>query len=175
MRGWLSMLLMTLLLGACDDMSDQAKTREYRPGPLIGNLQRDPPVGSVARGQFAEQALLNQRPAMAQALLERGQQRFEIYCAPCHGLSGQGDGIVVSRGFPRPPALTEARLISAPDAYLLQVIAQGHGQMFGYAARVAPADRWAIVAQIRALQLGQHLPLASLPAGERQAVQAQLP
>ncbi|EIK94791.1 hypothetical protein PMM47T1_19883 [Pseudomonas sp. M47T1] len=174
MKSWPLLVLMALLVSACDDMSRQAKTREYRPGPLIGNVQRDPPVGSVDRGQLAQQARLAQRPPLDAALLERGQQRFEIYCAPCHGLSGQGDGIVVSRGFPTPPAFTQARLIAAPDAYLLQVIAQGHGQMFGYAARVAPADRWAIVAHIRALQLGQHLSLSSLPARERQAVQGQL-
>ncbi|WP_353846440.1 cytochrome c, partial [Pseudomonas sp.] len=168
-------LLLALLLGGCDDMSRQAKTREYRPGPLLGNVQRDPPAGAVARGQLAEQALLEQRPYLDMALLARGQQRFEIYCAPCHGVDGQGGGIVVSRGFPRPPAFTETRLVQVPDSYLLTVIAKGHGQMFSYAARVAPADRWAIIAHLRALQLAQHLPLASLPPRQRQALQAHLP
>lgn len=168
-RGLLIAVL-ALACSACDDMSRQAKTREYRPGPLIGNLQGKPPQGSVARGQLADEARLAQRPPLDAALLAKGEQRFEIYCAPCHGVSGQGNGIVVSRGFPQPPSFTEARLLNASDDYFLKVIAQGYGQMYGYAARVTPVDRWAIVAHLRALQLGQHLPLSSLSASERQAI-----
>ena len=90
------------------------------------------------------------------ALLERGRQRFDIYCAPCHGRSGDGAGMIVQRGFPAPPSYHTAKLRNAPDGHFYQVISHGYGAMYPYADRVAPADRWAIIDYIRALQLSQN-------------------
>ncbi len=97
-------------------------------------------------------------------LLERGRQRFDIFCAPCHGPVGDGDGMIVRRGFPHPPSYHGARLRAAPASHFLDVITHGHGVMYSYAARVAPADRWAIIAYIRALQLSRGgVALAAVP------------
>ncbi len=98
------------------------------------------------------------------ALLQRGRERFDIYCAPCHGRSGYGDGMVVRRGFPAPPSYHTDALRHAPDSHFYQVITHGYGVMYPYAARVSPRDRWAIVAYIRALQLSQHAPRDVLTA-----------
>jgi mono/diheme cytochrome c family protein len=100
-------------------------------------------------------------------LLARGQQRFGIYCAPCHGFGGDGDGMIVQRGMPRPPSFHSARLRTAPDAHFMAVITQGYGVMYSYADRVAPRDRWAIIAYIRALQLSRNAPVAELPEALR--------
>jgi mono/diheme cytochrome c family protein len=93
---------------------------------------------------------------VTRALLARGQQRYNIYCAPCHGRSGDGAGMVVQRGFPAPPSYHTERLRRAADSHFYQVISDGYGVMYPYADRVTPHDRWAIVAYIRALQLSQH-------------------
>jgi mono/diheme cytochrome c family protein len=169
-------LVMLMLLGAaCDDMSHQPKAIDSRPSPVFGDnlTDRAPPAGTVARGQLENQAQLTERPAMDAALLARGQERYQIFCTPCHGFSGNGDGRVVQRGFSPPPAFSERRLREAPDDYLLQVIAQGHGLMYGYAARVPPTDRWAIVAHVRVLQLSQHAEFSQLPAALQKALQEQ--
>jgi mono/diheme cytochrome c family protein len=96
------------------------------------------------------------------ALLRRGQERFNIYCSPCHSPVGDGDGMVARRGFPHPPSYHIDRLRNAPDRYLFDVITQGHGVMRSYADRVPADDRWAIVAYIRALQLSQYARLEDL-------------
>jgi mono/diheme cytochrome c family protein len=93
---------------------------------------------------------------VTRALLACGQQRYNIYCAPCHGRSGDGAGMVVQRGFPAPPSYHTDRLRHAADSHFYQVISDGYGVMYPYADRVTPHDRWAIVAYIRALQLSQH-------------------
>ncbi|MGN6229008.1 MAG: c-type cytochrome [Dyella sp.] len=113
--------------------------------------------------------------AITPALLARGQQRYEIYCAACHGLDGRGDGMVVQRGFPAPPTYHSERLRQAPDSHFYNVITHGYGVMYPYADRVAPRDRWAIVAYIRALQLSQHVPAAQLSAQDRAVLDAAKP
>jgi mono/diheme cytochrome c family protein len=105
------------------------------------------------------------------ALLQRGQERYSIYCLPCHSPVGDGDGRVVRRGFPRPPNYHEERLRAAPDQHFFDVITHGYGVMHSYADRVPPQDRWAIVAYIRALQLSQHAEVAQMPP----ALRARLP
>ncbi len=101
----------------------------------------------------------------------RGQERYSIYCLPCHSAVGDGDGWIARRGFPHPPSYHEERLRQAPDRHFFDVITNGYGIMYSYADRVEPADRWAIVAYIRALQLSQHAPVDTLPA----EVRARLP
>jgi mono/diheme cytochrome c family protein len=110
---------------------------------------------------------------MTMALLERGRERFNIFCSPCHGRAGDGEGIVAQRGFPHPPSYYKDELLEAPDQHFLDVIQNGYGVMYSYAARIPPADRWAIVAYIRALQQSQHAVVADLPEKLRQSLQEQ--
>jgi mono/diheme cytochrome c family protein len=111
-------------------------------------------------------------PPITLALLERGQQRFDIFCAPCHSIAGDGDGFIARRGFPHPPSYHSDRLRNASDEHLYAVITDGYGAMYPYARRLAPADRLAVVAYIRALQLSQHAPLSAVPPGERAQLEA---
>lgn len=104
-------------------------------------------------------------------LLERGRERFEIYCAVCHGASGDGNGEVVHRGFPAPPSYHSDRLRNAPIGHFYDVITNGYGVMYSYASRVEPRDRWAIAAYIRALQLSQHASPTDLPPEEQQQLE----
>lgn len=104
------------------------------------------------------------------ALLARGRERFNIYCAPCHSQAGDGDGMVVRRGFPAPPSYHTDRLRNAPDSHFYEVISNGYGVMYPYADRIAPEDRWAITAYIRALQLSQHTPVSLLSAADLEKV-----
>jgi mono/diheme cytochrome c family protein len=160
------LLLLPLALVACkQEMTQQRRYDTFEPAPLWadGSAARPLPAGVVARGDLARQAAAENPPEATPALLARGQQRFGIYCAPCHGAAGDGDGMIPRRGFPRPPSYHSARLRAAPAPYIFDVITRGHGVMYGYAARVAPADRWAIIAYIRALQLSRSVELAAVP------------
>lgn len=105
-------------------------------------------------------------------VLKRGQERFNIYCSPCHGLSGMGNGMIVQRGFSPPPSYHQDRLRNAPVGHFVDVITNGFGQMYSYAYRVKPADRWAIAAYIRALQLSQNASINDVPAADQQKLQA---
>jgi mono/diheme cytochrome c family protein len=98
----------------------------------------------------------------------RGRERYDIFCAPCHSVLGDGDGMVVRRGFPAPPSYHTDRLRQAPDAHFYAVINHGYGAMYAYGDRLSPQDRWAVVAYIRALQLSQHAPVQALAAADRQ-------
>lgn len=162
----LAPLLATLALGACDDQSmrQQKRYATYAPAALWtdGTSARPLPDGAVAQSDAAREAAIQEPPAVTPALLARGRERFEIYCTPCHGYDGRGDGMVVQRGFPPPPSYDSDRLRQAPARYLFDVITNGYGIMYPYAARVEPRDRWAIVAYIRALQLSQHANLADV-------------
>lgn len=161
-----AILLLPLALAACrQEMAQQRRLDTEGRSSLWpdGAAARLPPVGTVARGALAREAAAATPPAVTPALLARGQERYGIFCAPCHGPVGDGDGMVPRRGFPRPPSYHSARLRAAPAPYFFRVITQGYGVMYGYAARVAPADRWAIIAYIRALQLAQSAPLAAVP------------
>jgi len=106
------------------------------------------------------------------AFLERGRQRYGIYCTPCHGGLGDGDGMIVQRGYRRPPSFHEERLRSMPDGHFYDVIVRGFGVMPSYRAQVRTNDRWAIVAYIRALQLSQNASLDDVPEAERGTLQA---
>ena len=124
---------------------------------------------------LAEQPYVDHFPVpITRRVLERGRARFTIFCAVCHGASGYGDGIVVQRGFTRPPSYHTDRLRSAPVGYFYEVITHGFGSMPDYAEQVPPRDRWAIVAYLRALQLSQHAPLKDLPDAQRDLVRAKL-
>jgi mono/diheme cytochrome c family protein len=98
------------------------------------------------------------------AAMERGRERYNIFCAPCHSRTGDGNGMIVQRGFTKPPVLYEQRFRETPPGHFFKVITNGHGAMYSYASRVPVADRWAIIAYIRALQLSQTELASAAPA-----------
>lgn len=139
---------------ACDDnMARQAKYKAYDPAGLFedGKVAQVPVPGTVSREEAAYRQALATPPPITAELVARGEDRFRIFCSPCHGTGGRGDGPVAGRAVPHPPDLTSRHVREAPDAHLMRVIAEGFGLMYGYGARVHPADRWAIVAFIRSL------------------------
>src|SRR5690348_13049885 len=147
-----------------------AGTSSGRLGRVTLTREAEPVTGVDAQGKplaqggpAAQPGYSNPLPVTPQ-LLERGQQRFDIYCAPCHSRAGDGDGMIAERGFPHPPSYHTDALRNAPDSHFYDVITQGYGAMFPYADRISPHDRWAIVAYIRALQLSQHAPASELSA-----------
>lgn len=146
-------------------MVQQRRMDTYAPTTVWkdGTTARPLPDGVVARGDLARDAVAATPPGVTPALLARGQERYAINCTPCHGAAGDGDGMIVRRGFPAPPSYHTQRLRAAPARYLYDVITEGYGVMYSYAARVTPEDRWAIVAYIRALQLSRHAQVAELP------------
>jgi cytochrome c553 len=151
-------LLSAMLSGCEQDMYNQPKYKPYAAAPDFPNRQS---ALQPVEDTVAHDADLAPRPEslpvpLTQALLARGRERFDIYCAPCHGRVGNGEGMIAQRGFPHPPSLHSDRLRSAPDSYFYDAISMGFGRMYSYASRVSPPDRWAIVAYIRALQLSQH-------------------
>jgi mono/diheme cytochrome c family protein len=150
------LLLGALVLGGCEDdsMRRQKKYGTYEPAALFPDdtAAQPLPAGVVAQGDLARAARIATPPPADGRLLARGRARFDVFCSPCHGLSGRGDGMIVQRGFPAPPPYGEARLRAASGRYLFDVITNGYGVMYSYASRVEPEDRWAIVAYIRALQ-----------------------
>jgi mono/diheme cytochrome c family protein len=140
-----------VLLAACDTGTEQrdavASTRTVQRGYV------PVPPGTVARGASAQAAALAPPgPERTSALLARGEERFKAFCTPCHGLSGRGDGPVVSRGFSPPPSYHEERILPLTPEQIVQVITQGKGRMFPYADRVLPEDRWAIAHYVKELQ-----------------------
>jgi mono/diheme cytochrome c family protein len=158
-------LALVLPLAACGlSMTQQRKYTTYAPSQLWpdGTSARPLPDHVVAQGAVERQQQ-TKPPPVTQALLERGHQRFNIYCSPCHGLAGDGDGIIVAHGFPAPPSYHIARLLAAPAQHFYDVITDGYGVMYSYADRVDAHDRWAIAAYIRALQLARHANIAQVP------------
>ncbi|HET6628148.1 MAG TPA: cytochrome c [Woeseiaceae bacterium] len=164
------LLLAAASLGACSQqMDDQPKYEAYEAAPAFpGNASaRPPPPGTVPRGAAPEPVTEQNPYPVTLALLERGRARFDIFCAPCHGRAGDGRGMIVQRGFPAPPSYHTARLRAVSDRHIYEVITDGYGVMYSYAARVPEADRWAIIAWIRALQLSRHAPLGVLSEADR--------
>lgn len=111
-------------------------------------------------------------PPITPELLARGRERYDIYCSVCHSVVGDGDGLVVRRGFPRPPSYHVERLRNASDAHFYAVMTYGYGAMYSYADRLTPEDRLAVVAYIRALQLSQYAPIDAVPQRQRATLEA---
>jgi mono/diheme cytochrome c family protein len=148
-RSALPLFVVLALLSGCDDMTVQPKAGDYSADANLVTPAQD----TVAWGDTASKA-----PPLTLALIQRGQQRYRIDCTPCHSEWGDGHGMVVQRGFPAPPSYHIDRLRQAPTQHFYDVITHGYGAMYSFADRVAPTDRWAIAAYIRALQLSQHPP-----------------
>ncbi len=155
-------------LTSCDRFANQPKLRGFTV-PFGAELAYPlaPPPGTVA----VDEKLSHPPPPLTLALMRRGQERFNIYCAPCHGFDGSGDGMVVQRGFPHPPSYHTEKLREAPIQHFYDVITNGYGVMFPYAARVPPPDRWAIIAYIRALQASTMADLTDVPPEIRRTLQ----
>jgi cytochrome c553 len=180
-------LVLALAAGGCrQDMHDQPRYKPLAASDFFanGSSARPLPAHTVARGQLRADALFytgitpegDPTPVLpmpvTRALLERGHQRFDIFCSPCHGRTGEGNGMVVRRGFKQPSSYHVDRLRQAPAGYFFDIMTNGFGVMPSYAAQVPPEDRWAIVAYIRALQLSQDFDAARLDPAERARLDA---
>jgi mono/diheme cytochrome c family protein len=157
---------LALLVSGCGvSMTQQPKYNTYDPAKFWTNGASARPLseGVVAQSDLAFAETASSPPHVTVELLKRGRERFDIFCAPCHGLTGQGDGIIVKHGFPNPPPYDSPKLLSAPAQHFYDVITNGYGVMYSYAARVEPHDRWAIAAYIRALQLSHHATISQTP------------
>ena len=185
---YVSVLIVVIVIAltgsACrQDMHDQPKYTPLRSTPFFGDVRSARPLiaGTVAQGQLHEDPFLETGkignadatvfpfPVDA-AVMARGRERFEIFCTPCHGRTGTGDGMIVQRGYRRPPTYHDDRLRNAPIGHFVDVIANGFGAMPDYSDEVNARDRWAIAAYIRALQLSQHAQLADVPANRREGL-----
>lgn len=169
MKQIMMLMAVAVLLPSCgQNMEIQPKYSEYSRAPLFrGGVLREPPAGTVARDDLAYDAEVRNKPPLNAGLLARGRQRFDIFCSPCHGRTGDGNGIIVQRGMPRPTSYHDDRLRAADDQHFFDVITNGYGAMYSYASRVPPRDRWAIVAYIRALQLAHHASTDDVPPDQR--------
>ncbi|HMP75974.1 MAG TPA: cytochrome c [Kiritimatiellia bacterium] len=161
-------------------MYDQPKVKPLQRSEFFADQRASRPIpeGTVAVGQLREDAHLydgveNGNPAesfpfpVTREVLARGQERYNIFCSPCHDMSGAGTGMVVQRGFKQPVSFHEQRLRDATPGYFYGAIKNGFGQMPNYADQIPVKDRWAIIAYIRALQLSQNATLDDVPAEER--------
>lgn len=187
-------LLFIGLIGGCAlavagcrvDMHVAPRYDTYAETSFFGDDRSARPVipGTVARGELRTDELLytgkingvesDQFPfPITRADLERGRARFEVYCTPCHDYTGSGHGMIVQRGFPQPPSYHIYRLRTAPVGHFFDVMTNGFGTMFSYAARVSPADRWRIAAYIRALQLSENATINDVPANEQAQLRGQ--
>ncbi|HEX7616177.1 MAG TPA: cytochrome c [Thermoanaerobaculia bacterium] len=179
--------VLALALGGCrNDMHHQAKIKPFRESTFFadGASARALPEGTVARGFLREDAALSRGQGpdgkfvekipveITRALLLRGQERFNIYCSPCHGRTGEGQGMIVQRGFKRPMSYHVDRLRAERAGYFFDVMTNGFGQMSSYAAQVPPEDRWAIVAWIRTLQASHSMPEDLLRKEDREMLDA---
>jgi mono/diheme cytochrome c family protein len=160
-------------------MHDQPKYRGLRPSALFADGSSARPLvdGTVARGTLQEdeafftgrvnKVTVKELPfPVDEKVVDRGQERYNIYCTPCHGQTGAGNGMVVQRGFRPPPSFHSDRLRQADVGYYFDVMTNGFGAMPDYRAQISPRDRWTIVAYIRALQLSQHATAADVPGGD---------
>src|SRR5215469_4919093 len=173
-------LAILLLATGCrylkQDMANQPKNKPLSPSDFFEDGRSERPLveNTVARGSLADDALLVPKDSNAfplpvdRALVERGQDRYKIFCTPCHGLQGDGNGMVAMRGMKHPPSFHADRLRQAPNGYFFDTITNGFGAMYGYSAQIPPRDRWAIIAYVRALQLSRNSKVADLPAELRE-------
>ncbi|HET6266428.1 MAG TPA: cytochrome c [Acidobacteriota bacterium] len=189
---WTALLLCGLAClgwGCRRDMQDQPKYKTLAQSSFFGDDKASRPLveDTVARGHLDEdKALYEGKDAngkdisffpvpVTQAMMERGQQRYDIFCSPCHDHTGSGYGMVVRRGYKQPPSFHIDRLRNAPSGYYFDVISHGFGSMPDYATQIPPADRWAIIAYIRALQYSAHASISDVPETELKKLEGTSP
>ena len=171
--------LLFIMSGCTMNMRDQPRYEALEGSTFFADNRSSRPLvdDTVARNnlrtdEFLYTGQVDGAPVEAfpfpvdKAVLERGRERFDIFCAPCHGRLGDGNGMVAQRGFKHPPSFHIDRLREAPPGYFYGAISNGFGVMPSYATRIKPKDRWTIVAYIRALQLSQHATLDNVPESE---------
>ena len=164
-------------------MHDQPKVKPYAKSDFFEDQRSARPLveGTIARGQLRDDAALYTGKAagkpvevfpfpVSAEVMARGQERFDIFCSPCHGRTGAGDGMIVQRGYRKPPTFHQDRLRQAAPGYVFDVITNGFGAMPDYAQQIPVRDRWAIVAYLRALQRSQNVAAGTLPAEARAAL-----
>ena len=175
-----------LTAGCRQDMHNQPRYKSFAASDFFGDGRSARPVieGTVARGQLRiDKARYTGKqdgvdvtefpfPITREDLL-RGQSRFNIFCSPCHSRTGDGNGMVVRRGFRQAATYHSEKLLNAPAGHFFDVITNGFGAMPSYASRVEPDDRWRIAAYIRVLQLSQNAKLDDVPADQRSALETQ--
>lgn len=184
----LAVVLLALSLSGClNNMRDQPRYEPLEVSQFFSDQRSSRPLvdNTVPRGALIEDrvfvtgrtedgGLVKDIPAEITAdLLERGRERYDIFCSPCHGFDGFGEGMIVQRGFTPPPSFHSDRLRQSPAGHYFEVITNGFGQMFSYAYRISPDDRWAIVAYIRALQISQNASPDDVPQDEFQQLEQQ--
>lgn len=165
------------VLTGCNDMYDTARIKPLEKSDFFADRStaRTLPQGTVARGHAVKDDLYHSGKingsladafpfAVTDSIMARGKDRYTTFCTPCHGRLGDGNGMIVQRGFPRPNSFHADSVRVRPAGYYFDVITNGFGRMYSYAASVPVDDRWSIVAYIRALQYSQRVPLSSLPA-----------
>ena len=158
------------------DMANQPKNKALSPSEFFDDGRSERPLveNTVARGSVADDELFVPKDSNSfplpvnRELLERGEERYKIFCTPCHGLQGDGNGMIAMRGMKHPPSFHQDRLRQAPNGYFFDNITNGFGAMYGYSAQIPPRDRWAIIAYVRALQLSRNARVADLPAELRE-------
>ena len=185
----LTLACSVLLFAGCrQNMHDQNKVEPLEASTFYedGKGSRPLPPGTVPRGgpgmkiapytglTVARQPVPAGAPPVTMELLRRGQQRYDIFCSPCHDRTGNGRGMIVRRGYKQPTSYHDPRLRSVPADYFVQVMTEGFGVMPSYAPQVPLEDRWAIAAWIRVLQYSQNARLADLPEARRQAIEQEL-
>ena len=175
--------------GCRQDMYNQPKYKPLARNEFFEDYAsaRPLPPHTIPRGHLDEDSVFfngkNEDGTMAASLpmpvthdlLKRGQERYNIYCSVCHGAEGDGNGMIVQRGFPPPNSYHIDRLRQSPPGYFYNVITHGYGIMYSYASRVEPADRWAIVAYIRALQLARNARIDDVPVDQRAKLEGAKP
>jgi len=177
-----------VIAGCRQDMHDQPKYIPLRESDFFGDMRsaRPLPVGVVARDHLNEDTYLytgkingnlgNVFPfPITEQDMKRGQQRYNIYCTPCHSPIGDGKGTVVQRGYKQPPAYTDPKVLQAPVGHYFDVMTNGYGAMPDYSSQISVEDRWKIAAYIRALQLSQRATLADIPPEQRNHLAEPLP
>jgi mono/diheme cytochrome c family protein len=186
MRSSVLIAITPALLAACTErMDDQPRYEPLEQSAFFADGRSARPIvkGTVPRGRwFENEAVATGRSGgrlvdaipvpLTAALVERGRERFNIHCSPCHDRAGTGQGIVVKRGYKQPPSYHEERLRLAPAGHFFSVMTEGFGVMPDYASEVAIPDRWAITAYIRALQLSQHARIEDVPEDVRQSLRS---
>ena len=184
----IAVLAIVAAAGCRQDMHNQPKYRPLRSSAFFHNGSSARPLveGTVARGTLQEDTAFftgrvgNQLVAelpfpVTQEVLDRGEERYNIFCTPCHDRTGSGNGMVVQRGYRQPPSMHIDRLRVADAGHFFDVMTNGFGAMPDYRAQVTPRDRWNIVAYLRALQLSQNAQRADIPGGDPTKVQPQVP